>query len=124
MNNFILLAKLALSGLWIFTGITSLFLAPELGYEILAKADITGNMSTGLIIVGTLADIILGIWLLSSRWIKTCCLIQIIIIISYTIILTIISPEFWLHPFGPLTKNIPILVLILIVYYEESTGIK
>ncbi len=120
MKNLILLAKFSLAGLWIFTGITSLFFAPELGYEILGKAGVTGSLATGLLIAGSVADIFLGIWLLTSKWIKACYLIQVIIIISYTIILTIISPEFWLHPFGPLTKNFPTLVLILILYNEEN----
>jgi len=120
MKNLIILAKFSLAGLWIFTGITSLFLAPDLGYDILEKAGITGGTATGLIIVGSITDIILGIWLLTSKWIRSCCLIQIIVIISYTIILTYISPGLWLHPFGPLTKNLPVLVLILIIYQNET----
>ncbi len=120
MKDLILLARLSLAGLWIFTGITSLFLAPELGYNILEKAGITRGVATGLILAGSTTDIILGIWILTSKWSRVCCLIQITVIISYTIILTIISAEFWLHPFGPLTKNFPILVLILILANEEN----
>jgi hypothetical protein len=115
MKALIVLGRFALAGLWIFTGITSLLFAPDVGYEILQKAGITGNLAAGLIIAGSATDIFLGIWLLSSKRIQICCLFQIIVIIFYTIILTVISPDLWIHPFGPLTKNIPMLVLILIV---------
>ena len=34
---------------------------------------------------------------------------QIALVVAYTIIITIFLPEQWLHPFGPVVKNLPIL---------------
>ncbi len=47
---------------------------------------------------------------------KLCCIVQVCVIAIYTLLLTFIDPSFWLHPFGPIVKNIPIVVLIGYVY--------
>ena len=109
-------AILSLSLLWVFTGLTSIFFSPEIGYQILASADITGTLADISVIGGGALDISVGIWLLTTFRIKLCCLTQIIVIVLYMVLLTIIDANFWLHPFGPITKNFPILVLIVFVY--------
>ena len=115
MVNLLTAARVSLSGLWVFTGLTSLLLAPELGYEILDGVGIKNETAKLLVYSGSVIDIGLGLWILTSWKIKICCVIQIIIITLYTLLLTILDASFWLHPFGPLTKNIPIIVLIFIV---------
>jgi hypothetical protein len=35
---------------------------------------------------------------------------------GYTIAMTFCLPEVWLHPFGPLSKNLPILALLLAMW--------
>ena len=110
------LAKIALSFLWSFSGLTSIFFAPEIGYKLLSDAGVSGLLADWAVYGGGLLDIALGIWLLSSKWLRLCCVIQIVLIVIYTLLLTIIDASYWLHPFGPLTKNIPIGVLILVVY--------
>ncbi|MBU2971991.1 DoxX-like family protein [Pseudoalteromonas sp. C2R02] len=106
----------SLAFVWIFTGLTSTYFAPEIGYDILASANITGAMADFSVYAGGVLDIVLGLWLLSSVKIKLCCTVQVATIALYTIILTVIDASFWLHPFGPITKNIPILVLIGFIY--------
>lgn len=113
-------AKLSLAFLWFFTGLTSLFFAPELGYQTLVKANITGMYAHALVYSGALLDIGLGLWILSAWNLKICCIIQITTIVIYTLLLSIIEPAFLLHPFGPLTKNLPIIILILIVLVHDE----
>ena len=36
--------------------------------------------------------------------------------LAYTFILTLHLPGFWLHPFGPLAKNLPFLALIWLLF--------
>ncbi|WP_440875370.1 DoxX-like family protein [Thalassotalea sp. PLHSN55] len=110
----------ALAFLWIFTGLTSIYFSPEIGYEILASANITGSMAAYSVYAGGTLDIILGLWLLTSIKTKVCCIVQVATIVLYTLILTVIDASFWLHPFGPITKNIPIIVLIIFVYSSLS----
>lgn len=114
-KNLIDAAIYSLSFLWIFTGITSIFFSSEIGYEILLKANIEGVFASLLLWGGGLLDIIIGLWLLTRVKLKACCLAQIGIIVIYTILLTIIDYSFWLHPFGPITKNFPIIILILFI---------
>jgi len=115
------LAVYSLSFVWISTAIISVFISPEIGFSVLEKANINGRFAEVFVYGGSLLDAILGIWIISKRSIKLCCWVQAITILIYTILLTIIDASFWMHPFGPLTKNIPILVLILVVYQQANT---
>ncbi len=109
-------AKYSLAFLWTFTGLTSIFFSPEIGYEILANANVTGSLADIAIYAGGTLDIVLGFWLITSVKTQLCCIIQVAVIAGYTVLLTFIDASFWLHPFGPITKNIPIIVLIAYVY--------
>jgi hypothetical protein len=115
-----LLVRIALGILWLFTGITSAFLAPEIGYEVLASGGITGSNATTLIFLGSGLDVVIGLWVLTGWQLKPCCLVQLGLIVCYTLLLSFIQPEFWLHPFGPLTKNIPIAVMIYVLYSSSE----
>lgn len=116
----ILAAKLSLAFLWIFTGLTSLFFAPEIGYDILASGGVTGHLADFCVTGGALADILIGLWVLSNKFQRFCFYVQVGIILTFTVLLTVISPVFWLHPFGPVTKNIPIIVLIWIIFSSQA----
>jgi hypothetical protein len=116
----LLAAKYSLTFLWIFTGLTSIYFSPEVGYEILANANITGSLADVAIYAGGVLDILLGLWLITSFKTKICCVFQVIIIVTYTVLLTCIDANFWLHPFGPITKNIPIVVLIFLILFNED----
>lgn len=112
-------AKYSLAFLWIFTGLTSIYFSPEVGYEILASASITGLMADLSVYAGGTLDIFIGLWLISSIKIRLCCIIQVVVIVLYTVLLTFIDMSFWLHPFGPITKNIPIVVLIFLIMINK-----
>jgi hypothetical protein len=38
----------------------------------------------------------------------------------YTIIITFKLPEFWLHPYGPILKNLPMLAALYMLYVLEA----
>ena len=121
-HNLMKAAKYSLAFLWMFTGLTSIFFSPEIGYELLANADITGSIADIAVYAGGILDIVLGVWLITSFKTTLCCIVQISIISIYTVLLTFIDPSFWLHPFGPITKNIPIIVLIGYVYANNVSN--
>lgn len=118
-DNLLKAAKYSLAFLWVFTGLTSVFFSPEIGYEILTSANITEPLAVIAIYAGGALDVILGFWLMTSVKTKLCCIVQVSVIASYTVLLTFIDASFWLHPFGPITKNIPIIVLIAYVYVSN-----
>jgi len=121
MNNLnYKLALFSLAFVWIATAIVSAIISPEIGFSILAKVNIVGTLADIFVFGGSLLDLILGIWILSQKAIKLCCWVQAITVLSYTLLLTLIDASFWVHPFGPLTKNIPILVLVMLLYKQAD----
>ena len=62
----------------------------------------------------------LGIFLIVKRKITITCLIQISVIIGYTLVLTFFDQVLWLDPLGSLTKNIPVILLTLVILAIES----
>lgn len=111
------LARYSLALLWIFTGLTSVYFDYETGYELLINFGFNDSITRALIYSGAILDIGLGFWILSNKQMQLCYVIQVVVITSYTILLTVIEPSYWLHPFGPVSKNIPIIMLILILHY-------
>jgi hypothetical protein len=69
---------------------------------------------------GAFVDVALGIWVFSGRFSKWANLSQIGLILFYTLFLSMTLPQLWLNPFGPLTKNIPILALIVTLMIIEE----
>ena len=112
-------ARLSLCFIWIFTGITSVFFAKDVSYEVLAAACIDGALASFSIFSGSVLDLAIGFWLLIGRYLKACYLVQMAVITLYTLLLSAIEPSFWIHPFGPLTKNIPLLVMIYWLHRKE-----
>ena len=121
MFRMINLTKYALAFLWISTGIISAFISPDIGFSLLFKANINGLLADVFVYGGSLVELSLGIWILTNKQTKLCCWLQIATITIYTLLLTIIDSSFWLHPFGPLTKNIPILALIFVILNQDTS---
>lgn len=114
------LLKLSIAFVWIFTGIVSAFIYPlEQSYLLLAKAGITGLWAPVMLYGAAVTDFAIGIATLVSYKLKTIGLLQIAIIVLYTVIISFSQAEQWFHPFGPVTKNIPLVVAILIMLRLE-----
>ncbi len=64
-------------------------------------------------------DIILGILLIIKNKISKICSLQILLILAYTLLLTYLKPILWLDPLGPIFKNIPIILLTLVLMAIE-----
>ena len=107
--------------LWIFTGICSAFLYPMAdSYALLAQTGITGPLAPLALHGAAALDILLGVALLARFKIRLMAFIQIALIATYTIIISLFLPELWLHPFGPISKNIPVLAAILVMLALEE----
>lgn len=109
------LCRYALAFMWLFTAATSFWWGRLIGYEVLALQHITGSFADVCIYTGSLVDGLVGLWLLSNYQIHWCYRLQILIIVVYSILLSLIAPQLWLHPFGPVTKNIPIVSLLMLL---------
>jgi hypothetical protein len=59
-----------------------------------------------------LADLALGVATLWPRRPRALWWLQIALVLGYTLIISLRLPEFWLHPYGPVVKNLPFLVAL------------
>ncbi|MGZ4958959.1 MAG: NAD(P)H-binding protein [Methylomonas sp.] len=117
------LLRFAIALVWLWSGITSLFFYPHpLSYRLLADTGITG-FSAPLALYGLGAmDIALGLATLARFKTARLMLFQFWIVLAYTVVVAFRLPDFVFHPFGPLLKNIPFLLSLLI--YRQMEGEK
>lgn len=117
------LLRFAIALVWLWSGITSLLFYPhQASYELLAETGVTGSAAPLTLYGLALVDIGLGLATLRSYHPDKLMLWQIMIVAGYSLALSWKLPEFWLHPFGPLLKNIPFLLCLLI--YRHLQGEK
>ena len=46
----------------------------------------------------------------------------LLMMLIMTLLATAIHPAWWLHPFGPLTKNLPIAAILWVLLQDEATS--
>ena len=116
------LLRCSIAAVWIWTAIVSFGWYPvEQSYALLAGVGITGALATLLLYGAAALDLLLGIGTLVLRRRRWLWYAQIAVILTFTTIITIAIPEHWLHPFGPLIKNLPMLAAIgLLLALEED----
>jgi hypothetical protein len=115
------LARTAVAFVWIVTGIVSLGVYPvEESYALLGRVGLTGGAATLALYGAALLDLAFGVGTLAMRRRRWLYRAQMVLIVGYMAIITLCLPEYWLHPYGPLTKNLPRLAVILMLHEFES----
>jgi uncharacterized protein YbjT (DUF2867 family) len=113
--------RLAIAIVWLASGAVSLGLYPvEQSYALLARAGITATAATAALYGAAALDLAFGIATLAMARRRTLWIAQAAAIIAYTAIITVSLPEYWLHPFGPVLKNLPMLAAIWMLYELEE----
>jgi len=106
---------------WIITAIVSFGLYPvEASYDLLARTGIPPMLQPLMLYGAASFDLLLGLgiaFLPRRRWLW---LAQLALISFYTVVIAWKLPEFLLHPYGPLTKNLPMLAAIWLLYELEE----
>ena len=114
--------RAALAFLWIWTALVSfgLYPVPD-SYALLARVGLHGALATGALYGAALLDLALGLLTLAApaRWRRAVWLAQLALVAGYTVLITFFLPEQWLHPFGPVSKNLPLLGLIALLWALE-----
>lgn len=59
-------------------------------------------------------DIAIAIQLFFDRSAARAAVVQLVVVLGYTVVIGLALPQIWLDPFGPLLKNLPIMVAIAI----------
>ena len=121
LNWLLPLLRVSIALVWIVTGAVSLGLYPvEDSYALLARVGIDGRLAPLLLYGAALMDFAIGIAILVVRRRRWLWCLQLVVILFYTAVITWTMPEFWLHPYGPLLKNLPMLAAILMLMEMEK----
>lgn len=112
--------RITMAALWLITAFVSWFgwSHTESG-QWLGRCGIPAPWQEPVLLAASVMDALVGLGLLfiSAGWIW---LLQLLFVGFYTVIMSICLPEFWLHPFGILSKNLPLLALIAVMWRLEE----
>lgn len=113
--------KWSIAFIWLFTAICCLWLYPRTAsYDLLAQVGVSSFWQPVLFYSACIVDAGIGLAVLFNIQYRKTALLQIVLIIIYSAILTWKIPCLWFEPFAPLAKNIPLLAAILVSLAMES----
>ena len=109
-------AHASLIFVWLWTAFVSLWEFHGKSQELLAAlAPYPAWVMQGLILSGAAVDLLIGLWL----WLRpgrTAYATAGVVMGLMTLLATALQPELWLHPLGPLSKNLPIAALLFVLW--------
>lgn len=121
------LLRASLVVVWLATAVVSVWELHGQSRVLLAglpAAWTEGNTSwlpTAIILAGAAADAVLALWL-ALRPGRKAYGAALLMMLAMTLLATAIKPAWWLHPFGPLTKNLPIAAILWVLLQDEATS--
>ena len=121
------LLRASLVVVWLATAVVSVWELHGQSRELLAglpTAWAEGHapwLPTAIILAGAAADAVLGLWL-ALRPGRKAYGAALMVMLIMTLLATAIHPAWWLHPFGPLTKNLPIAAILWVLLQDEATS--
>lgn len=113
----------AIALLWLWTGIVSLGLYPVAdSLALLARVGLHGTVADVALYGAAALDLVLGIAciVVPARRRALVWLAQLLLIAGYTVLITLFLPEYWLHPYGPISKNLPVAAAIALLWALEA----
>ncbi|SCX70889.1 DoxX-like family protein [Variovorax sp. EL159] len=115
------LLRLSLVAVWLVTAVVSIVELNGQSRQVLAQAGIASPpwLVQWLIVGGAAADLAVGLalWLRPGRASYGAALALMLVM---TLVATVLQPTLWLHPLGPLLKNLPIAALLWHLYRRAT----
>jgi uncharacterized protein YbjT (DUF2867 family) len=114
--------RVALALMWLWTAAVSFGLYPvQDSLALLARVGLHGTQAVIALHGAALLDLVLSVLTLAApaHWRRPVWLAQLALIAGYTVLITVFLPEYWLHPYGPISKNIPVAALIALLWALE-----
>jgi uncharacterized protein YbjT (DUF2867 family) len=120
LNMLLPLLRAAVALVWIATGVLSLGVYPvQSSYALLARVGLEGWLASAALYGAAVLDLALGLAVFVRRHRLWTWRLQMAVILAYTLIISVALPEYWLHPFGPVLKNLPLLAAIAVLHELE-----
>lgn len=121
LSNMLPLLRLSVSLTWLVTAWVSAFAYPQAAsIELLLRAQVPLPLAPLALYAAALLDAALALAMWIRRWRRGVYLLQIGLILVYSLIISLWLPEFWAHPYGPMIKNLPMLALTTLLLWLES----
>lgn len=105
---------------WLWTAAVSVWELQGQSRDLLLAGGITNaGMAHTLVLSGAALDAFLGVclWLRPSRPVYLLALAAMVVM---TLVATVLIPSLWLHPLGPISKNIPIAAVLWVLARKPS----
>lgn len=118
----LLLLRLAVAALWLATAAVSFGVYPLAeSHALLARSGVPAALQPAALYAAAALNLLLGVLTLAlpARRRAPLWAAQVLVIVVYTSIISVRLPEFWIHPYGPLTKNLPLLAAIGMLWALE-----
>jgi hypothetical protein len=113
--------RISLALLWIVSGLVSLGLYHvQSSLVLLGEVGLGGAPALAALYGAALWDLTLGVALLARIRPVLVGALQLATMITFTLIITAFLPETWLHPFGPVMKNVPLALATLVTMALED----
>jgi uncharacterized protein YbjT (DUF2867 family) len=115
------LLRFSLAFLWIASGLFSFGLYPAAkSYEMLAAIGLSGASASLALYGGAALDLFLGVQLLRGWRPVLVGWLQLASMAVFTLLATRLPGDYWLHPFAPILKNLPLAAALLAMIALES----
>ncbi len=117
------LLRASVAMVWIASGLTSLGLYPlEDSLALLLRVGLSGAPAMAVLQGAAALDIAMGLGSLLLRKRRWLWRLQILLILAYSALVGLWLPEFLVHPFAPVLKNLPMLAAIVALHELDERG--
>ena len=113
------LLRYSLVFVWLATAVVSVWELDGQSRQLLATLPFNSpQVVTALVLAGAAADAVVGLWI--ALWPGRAAYAAALLLMGVmTLLATAIEPGWWLHPFGPLTKNLPIAAILVVLLRDD-----
>lgn len=104
------LLRVSLAFVWIHTGVACLLFVPiEESAALAARVGLGDALARWTVWGTSVFEIVLGLAVLARFRPRAVAALQIVLIAGFTVLISAFLPEFWRHPFGPVSKNVVLI---------------
>jgi uncharacterized protein YbjT (DUF2867 family) len=113
--------RLSIASVWLIAGVISLWVYPrEASENLLVRSGFSRETAPVLLSFLAIADIGLGLGTWMKWHLRLISIIQLSLILGFSMVIAVMLPEFVIHPFGAVVKNFPLFVATLVMLALEQ----